>query len=107
MDSNVQIIEGLLQKSENEDLELKEAKESFDIDDLGRYFSALSNEANLREMDFAWMVFGVADKTHESSSMVPRHRTSGTALSQQTRSLCACGFATYAAMKAHPCYNLF
>lgn len=65
MDSNVQIIEGLLQKSENEVLELKEAKESFDIDDLGRYFSALSNEANLREMDFAWMVFGVADKTHE------------------------------------------
>ena len=44
MDSNVQIIEGLLQKSENEVLELKEAKESFDIDDLGRYFSALSRD---------------------------------------------------------------
>ena len=65
MESIVQTIERLLIKLENEVLELKEAKDSFDIDDLGRYFSALSNEANLREVDFAWLVFGVADKTRE------------------------------------------
>ena len=27
---------------------------SFTFDDLGKYFSALSNEANLRYKDFAW-----------------------------------------------------
>ncbi len=33
--------------AENEWIEFKEAKNNFDFDDLGRYFSALSNEANL------------------------------------------------------------
>ena len=30
---------------------------------MGKYFSALSNEANLRDKGFAWLVFGVHDKT--------------------------------------------
>ena len=34
-------------------------------DDLGKYFSALSNEANLRDKAFAWLAFGVHDKTRE------------------------------------------
>ena len=46
-------------------VEFKAAKNSFDIDDLGKYFSALSNEANLRERDCAWIVFGVENKKHE------------------------------------------
>lgn len=33
--------------SETECVEFKEAKESFDTDEMGCYFSALSNEANL------------------------------------------------------------
>ena len=41
------------------------AENYFDFDDLGKYFSALSNEANLRYKDFAWLVFGVYDKTRE------------------------------------------
>lgn len=32
---------------------------------MGKYFSALSNEANLREHEFAWIVFGVWDKKHQ------------------------------------------
>ena len=32
---------------ENEWIEFKEAKNNFDSDDLGKYFSALANEANL------------------------------------------------------------
>ena len=51
--------------SENEVIEFKEAKESFDIDMLGKYFSALSNEANLRRMSCAWIVFGIQDKTRK------------------------------------------
>jgi ATP-dependent DNA helicase RecG len=50
---------------ENEVVEFKRAENNFDFDDLGKYFSALSNEANLREKSFAWLVFGVHDKTRE------------------------------------------
>ena len=50
---------------ENEVVEFKKAENSFDFDDLGKYFSALSNEANLRDKGFAWLVFGVHDKTRE------------------------------------------
>lgn len=48
--------------AENEWLEFKEAKTSFHTDDLGRYFSALSNEANLKGMPHGWLIFGVRDK---------------------------------------------
>ena len=50
---------------EDEVVEFKKAENSFDFDDLGKYFSALSNEANLRDKGFAWLVFGVHDKTRE------------------------------------------
>ena len=50
---------------ENEVVEFKKAENNFDFDDLGKYFSALSNEANLRDKSFAWLVFGVHDKTRE------------------------------------------
>lgn len=59
------ILQHLLSRVENEVVEFKAAKNNFDIDDLGKYFSALSNEANLREHDFGWLVFGVDNKTHE------------------------------------------
>ena len=50
---------------EDEVVEFKKAENSFSFDELGKYFSALSNEANLRDKDFAWLVFGVHDKTRE------------------------------------------
>ncbi|WP_236979676.1 RNA-binding domain-containing protein [Membranihabitans maritimus] len=50
--------------SENEVVEFKQAKNSFDFTKLGRYFSALSNEANLNRAPEAYLVFGIAnDKT--------------------------------------------
>lgn len=49
---------------ENEVLEFKEAKNQYDKNKLGRYFSALSNEANLKGKPNAWMVLGIKnDKT--------------------------------------------
>jgi len=51
--------------NEDEVVEFKKAENNFDFDDLGKYFSALSNEANLRDKGFAWLVFGVHDKTRE------------------------------------------
>jgi ATP-dependent DNA helicase RecG len=50
--------------SETEVVEFKEAKENYDFRSLGKYFSALSNEANLKGLDSAWLIFGVKDKDH-------------------------------------------
>jgi ATP-dependent DNA helicase RecG len=47
---------------ETEWVEFKEAKNNFDSDDLGRYFSALSNEACLKGKSCGWLVFGVRHK---------------------------------------------
>ncbi len=58
-------LEELLHKLEDEVVEFKAAKEQFDFGKLGKYFSALSNEANLRGIESAWIVFGVEDKTHQ------------------------------------------
>ncbi|MEZ0608766.1 RNA-binding domain-containing protein [Fibrella sp. WM1] len=48
--------------AETEIVEFKEAKNSFDIEKLGKYFSAISNEANLRGFREGWLVFGVNDQ---------------------------------------------
>jgi len=47
---------------ETEWVEFKSARNSFDFDDLGKYFSALGNEANLKNQEDGWLVFGVNDK---------------------------------------------
>jgi len=60
--------------SENEIVEFKEAKNSYDFSKLGKYFSALSNEANLRSKPYGWLVFGIKDKDH--SIVGSQYRTS-------------------------------
>ena len=59
------ILDELLLNSENECVEFKAAKSGFDIDVLGKYFSAWGNEANLKNKQYSWIVFGVDDKTHQ------------------------------------------
>lgn len=49
--------------SETEWLEFKSAENSFDFNKLGKYFSGLSNEANLKKQPSAWLIFGIDDKT--------------------------------------------
>ncbi len=54
----------LTSNTETEVLEFKKAERQFDKDKLGKYFSALSNEANLNNMHSAYVLFGVNnDKT--------------------------------------------
>ena len=62
MKKYIEIFNKLWEHSENEVVEFKKAETNFDIDELGIYFSALSSEANLRDHEFAWIVFGVWDK---------------------------------------------
>lgn len=61
----INIFTNLIQHKESEVVEFKKAENNFDFDDLGKYFSALSNEANLRGFDFAWLIFGYDEKKHE------------------------------------------
>lgn len=50
--------------AETEVVEFKEAKTGYDFNKLGKYFSALSNEANLKGKLYAWLVFGIENKHH-------------------------------------------
>lgn len=57
------LLESLIATWENEVVEFKQAGNDYDTDKIGEYFSALSNEANLRGSERGWLVFGVNDKT--------------------------------------------
>ena len=52
-------------QAENEIVEFKEANSNFDFNKLGKYFSALGNEANLINKDCAWLVFGIENIHHK------------------------------------------
>lgn len=62
--------------SETEWLEFKEAKDNYDFSKLGKYFSALSNEANLKNNQYGWLIFGVEDKTRNIVGTRYRHHRS-------------------------------
>jgi len=55
----------LIETWENEVVEFKDANDNFKTDKIGCYFSALANEANLRNIDSAWLIFGVDNKTRK------------------------------------------
>lgn len=57
------LLEQLISTWENEVAEFKQAGNDYDTGKIGEYFSALSNEANLRGAERAWLVFGIDDKT--------------------------------------------
>lgn len=64
---------------ETEIVEFKEAKNDFDFTKLGKYFSALSNEANLKGKECAWLIFGIENKNRKIIGSNYRH-TNRTAL---------------------------
>ena len=49
---------------ETEWIEFKQASRSYPFDKIGRYFSALSNEARLKSQAAGWLIFGIQDKGH-------------------------------------------
>ncbi|MEZ6079747.1 MAG: ATP-binding protein [Pirellulaceae bacterium] len=60
-----EILRGLIGNWENEVVEFKSVGDSYSTSDIGRYVSALSNEANLRSIDTAWLIFGVDNRTRQ------------------------------------------
>ena len=53
------LLDRLIADWENEVVEFKNVGDSYSTSDIGKYVSALANEANLRECESAWLVFGV------------------------------------------------
>ena len=51
--------------AETEWLEYKHASRTYPFDKIGQYFSALSNEARLKNQEAGWLVFGIEDKSHK------------------------------------------
>ena len=58
-----QTLNTLIGQWENEVVEFKQAGNDYHTDKIGRYFSALSNEANLRDIEKSWLIFGINDKS--------------------------------------------
>lgn len=54
-------ISQMMESFESEVIEFKEARTNYSFNDIGKYFSALSNEANLRGLQEAWLFFGISD----------------------------------------------
>ncbi|MCL2323323.1 MAG: ATP-binding protein [Oscillospiraceae bacterium] len=59
----LQTLCGLINNWENEVVEFKQATNNFKQNDIGCYFSAISNEANLKGLQYGWLIFGVDNKT--------------------------------------------
>lgn len=61
-----EILQELMKNWENEIVEFKSATGSFSPEKLGQYVSAISNEANLKDQQYGWIILGVSeeDKKH-------------------------------------------
>lgn len=61
-DLDAQLREMMDLPAETEWIEFKKARNNHDFDKIGKYFSALSNEANLQGKPAGWLIFGVTDR---------------------------------------------
>ncbi len=57
----IQFDELFMMPSETEWVEFKTAKNAIHFNELGKYFSALSNEANLKRQQWGWLILGVQE----------------------------------------------
>lgn len=57
-----EILADLMERWEYEIVEFKEAKGGYNENKIGQYFSAISNEANLKNQQFGWFILGVSEK---------------------------------------------
>ena len=54
-----QVLYSLIDNWEDEIIEFKEAENNYKQNEIGQYFSAISNEANLHGLQYGWLIFGV------------------------------------------------
>lgn len=60
-----EILRDLMERWEYETVEFKEAKGQYSEDKIGQYFSAISNEANLKNQQYGWFVLGVSEQKNK------------------------------------------
>lgn len=65
MDISVILQELLKLPAETEWVEFKRAEKDFSFSELGKYFSALCNEANLKKEKYGWLIFGLDHKSRK------------------------------------------
>ncbi len=69
------LLQSLIARWENETVEFKNVGDSYSTSDIGKYFSALANEANLRGHERGWLVFGVDNKSRQVTGSDYRENT--------------------------------
>lgn len=80
----LQVLDRLLVDGESEVVEFKRGVERTSTSEIGKYFSALANEANLADRDRAWLVLGVDDASRRVVGTEFRHDSAALdALKQQ------------------------
>lgn len=57
-----ELLNVLMERWETEIVEFKEAKGGYSEDKIGQDFSAISNEANLKNQQYGWFVLGVSEE---------------------------------------------
>lgn len=57
------LLDELIARWEGEVVEFKQADKDYKTSEIGKYFSALANEANLRGAESGWLIFGVNNKS--------------------------------------------
>lgn len=60
-----ELLLSLIETWENEVVEFKEADKNYETQKIYRYFSAISNEANLRNLRRGWLIIGVRNTDHK------------------------------------------
>ena len=68
IDENTELLKtlhSLIYNWENEVVEFKQATNSFSQHEVGKYFSAISNEASLKGAQYGWLIFGVHNKSRK------------------------------------------
>lgn len=60
-----EILRDLMERWEYETVEFKEVKGQYSEDKIGQYFSAISNEANLKNQQYGWFILGVSEQKNK------------------------------------------
>ena len=60
-----EILSDLMERWEHEIVEFKQAQGQYSEDKIGQYFSAISNEANLKNQQYGWFILGVSEEKNK------------------------------------------
>ena len=70
----LETLKSLIGNWENEVVEFKEASRDYNYSEIGQYFSAISNEASLKNLRYGWLIFGVRNKDKQITGSAYRDK---------------------------------